>query len=588
MFNKVGEIRPAQLITTFGPGSILDALKDSVTILDINYWKNDGLRISDPRLARYLDVDYFMSPRVSKKEDLPVVSFPNSHVCSNNKCNRLFNINESFELNQYLKFGPKCPDCGKFSYPARFIVSCLDGHMDDFPWRWWAHEGHSDCTSPLRLESTGHTSSLGDLIVKCDCGANNKMTGATVRENFDGYQCTGRHPHKPSLGKNSKGIYSKCNCNVIPLQRGASNVYFPVIRSAISIPPWTNPLHLLIDEHYREILNLKEYNVPDAEEKVYEKHFKGNYTKADFMDALKRREENIKEYTEIKEMEYQAIVNYKDSEYSQSAQYFKASEEEMLPYLKPFFNRVIKVERLREVMVLLGFMRIDSPEPEVDEPPRIVKLSVDHQDKWLPGVKINGEGIFIELNKEYVKKWLMNNKENQEISKQYKNIYNNYVAERGWNNAKERDAVYVLLHTLAHILIKELSLQCGYSSASIKERIYFSESMCGLLLYTGSSDKEGSLGGLVEMGRNEKFINLLSEGLKNALTCTTDPKCMIEYPSRESELNGSSCHSCTMISETSCESGNRLLDRSLLVSLPEKNIKGFFDDLVKDLCGIVI
>jgi hypothetical protein len=589
MLNKVGEVRPAQLVTTFGPGAILDAVHDSVTVLDINYWKNTGARINDSRLARYLDVDYFLSPRVSYSNDLPVISFPNYHICLKDDCNRLFDINENFDLEKYLKHGPTCPNpkCGWKAYPARFIISCMDGHLDDFPWRWWVHNGESSCTRVMRFESTGNTSSLGELLVKCDCGVSRTMAGATQEENFKGYKCTGRHPQRPSIPKKNDGRYKDCKCSVIPMQRGASNVYFPVIRSAISIPPWTNPIHDLVHEHYTLIKEYKEDFGEVGLLKIYDKYFKERYTRQAFDDALKNREEKINEYIELKEMEYAAITHHNESRYNKSQEYFKASEEKVPNYLKNYFSRIIKIERLREVMVLLGFMRIDSPEPEIDNPPRIVNLKSDKKDKWLPAVKIHGEGIFIELNKESIDSWSNDSIPINRLSKKYKSKYKEYIKTRGWSHAKDKDAVYVLLHTLSHVLIKELSMQCGYSSASIKERIYYSEEMRGILLYTGSSDKEGSLGGLVEMGRIEKFTTILVDALKNAITCTTDPKCMTQEPDDDT-INGAACHSCAMISETSCETGNRLLDRSLLISLPNRINKGYFDELVKSKCGIMI
>lgn len=589
MQRKIGEVRPAQLITTFGPGAILDAVKDSVTVLDISYWKNTGNRISDVRLSRFLDVDYFLSPRVSNKSDIPVTSFPNYHVCSNTKCNLLFDIQEKFNIEEYLKYGPKCPECGKSAYPSRFVVSCKKGHLDDFPWKWWLHGDGSTCNKSMRLESTGNTSSLGELIVKCGCGTSRSMSKATFEDSFSGYKCTGRHPHKPRIVKDKNGIYEGCDSKVIPLQRGASNVYFPIIRSAISIPPWTNPIHNMIDDHYKVIKELKGYMGDAALDMVYDKHFKDKFTREEFDNALKSREEKISEYIEIKEMEYAAITHHDDSLYKAKQDFFKASEDELPDYLKKYFNRIIKIDRLREVMVLLGFTRIESPEPEVDNPPSIVKLyrsTSDAVDKWLPAVKIHGEGIFIEMNKEKVIEW-MKNGEVQNLSKRYKNLYREYVEGRGWTHAKDKDAVYVLLHTLSHILIKELSMKCGYSSASIKERVYYSENMMGILIYTGSSDKEGSLGGLVEMGRLEKFTGLLIDALKNVISCTTDPKCMTQQPD-ENTINGAACHSCTMISETSCEVGNRLLDRSMLISLPGRKNHGYFDDLVEDKCGIEI
>lgn len=156
-----------------------------------------------------------------------------------------------------------------------------------------------------------------------------------------------------------------------------------------------------------------------------------------------------------------------------------------------------------------------------------------------------------------------------------------------WQNFKSRNGEYVLIHTLSHMLIKEMAIQSGYSSSALHERIYSSDKMCGLLIYTGAADKEGSLGGLVELGSMEKLIPLLKGALENGLTCTTDPECFMKNPTTD-RINGAACHSCTMISETACENGNRLLDRALVVPLPEHEEMGYFKELVNVLCGIQV
>jgi hypothetical protein len=581
MKNNLGDIRPGQLITTFGPGAIIDTIMDSVTILDINRWEDTGRRIIDPRLASYLGVDYFITPSTSKKGDLPVVAFPDYHVCLNKKCNRLFNLKDNFELEKYLENGPTCPDCGWEAYPARFIASCKDGHLDDFPWSWWVHDGDPKCKGKLRLIATGNTSSLAELVVKCSCGATKTMARALSESNFINCKCSGRHPHRPGRHE-----YSSCNKNMIPMQRGASNVYFPVLRSAISIPPWINPLYSLIEEHYRIIFESKELFGDIGVNKIFEKYFKDKYSRKEFDAALEHRESKVKDYVEIKQAEYSAITHFEDYE-NRRENHFKAEEEDLPGYLRKYFKRLIKVHRLREVLVLLGFMRNEAPEPDADDPTGIVKLSIKENDRWLPAVNVHGEGIFIEFNREEVDKWVSNDGDIKQLSNRYREVYERWAIKRGWTNIKNRDAIYALLHTFAHIIIKELSLECGYSSAAIKERVYYSGTMCGILLYTGSSDKEGSLGGLVEMGRITNFTKIHLNGLKNALICTTDPLCMTLKP-EEDRINGAACHSCSMISETSCETGNRLLDRSLLISLSGSGIKGYFDDLVRDKCGIMI
>ena len=578
--DKIGEIRPNQLITTFGPGAIMDAIKDSVTVLDTAYWSETGRKIFDARLASYFSVNHFQSPRTSYDNDLPVISFPNYHVCSNSNCTRLFDINEKFNIETYMRQGPTCPDCGYKAYPARFVIACKDGHLDDFPWRWWVHRGKTSCNQKMKIYSTGETSTLAEMWVECKCGATRSMAGATDRTNFTeaGYTCTGRHPHKPNSRR------EKCGCGeIFPSQRGATNIYFPVIRSAISIPPWTNPLYLLLDEHYHTILEMIELGVDDAADRIYGKYFTA-YSREEYNRAIENRKLRIREFIEIKEMEYAAFTHHSDPTYKKDVRYFKAKEEEVPFYLQKYFSRIIMIERLREVMVLQGFMRIDPPEPEVDSLKYMVKLSTKKPDSWLPGVEIHGEGIFIEFNKDAVGKWQSVHAVKR-ISALYKDEFNRYTAERGWENVKERNGEYVLLHTFAHLIIKEMSLQSGYSSTAIRERIYSSPSMCGVLLYTGSSDKEGSLGGLVELGEETKFRKLLKMAIENALLCTTDPECSNAHID-EDNLNGSACHSCCMISETACENGNRLLDRSLIVPLDGKTELSYFKDMVSELCGI--
>ena len=586
---KIGEIRPNQLITTYGPGAIIDAVHDSLTVLDIEYWNenNIGREIFDSRLAAFMNVRHFYMPATSGKQDIPVASFPYYHVCTNPKCKLLFDIRVVLknpdQVEKYKKYqgSVNCPDCGWSAYPARFISICEDGHMDDFPWRWWSHNGAMDCKQKMRLISKGTTSSLAELEIQCDCGAKRRMNGAMQKENFVGCSCSSNYPQRPNAPKRI------CKKALIPSQRGASNVYFPVTRTAISIPPWTNPINDIIASVRREIDVL--IDVLGKEEglnKSYEKYFAGKYSREDFDAAYKRLEENIKDYVELKEMEYNAITHHEQVEFQHDVKYFKAEEVQLKDSLKPYFSRVIKIHRLREVRVLLGYTRLEMPEPEADDQQHVVKLKASGNDRWLPAVEINGEGVFIELNRDSVNAWLQNSRV-KERSEKYTKCYEEYCKGKGWQNFKPRNAEYVLLHTLSHMLIKEMAIQSGYSSSALHERIYSSDKMCGLLIYTGAADKEGSLGGLVELGSMEKLIPLLKGALENGLTCTTDPECFMKNPTSD-RINGAACHSCTMISETACENGNRLLDRALVDPLPDHEEMGYFRKLVNELCGIQI
>ena len=582
-YNKVGDVRPNQLITTFGPGAIVDSIKDSVTVLDINYWREKGKKINDTRLASYLQVDCFYSPRTTNMNDIPVISFPYFHVCSSYKCLRLFDIRDNFNIQKYLRFGPTCPYCNQKAYPSRFILTCEAGHLNDFPWSCWVHRGKNSCSEKnLKLSSSGNTSTLADMWVEClDCGAKRNLSGATQLENFEELQCSGHHPFRPTV-KNEK-----CSMNVIPSQRGASNVYFPVIRSAISIPPWINPIYNLMDEHYKTILELRKYNVPDAEGKIYNDYFKENFTRSEFDEAIRLRETNIKEFTDIKTMEYKAITHFNDPMYQTNKKHFKAEEEINIPNdLKSYFSRIINITRLREVMVLLGYTRVDAPDPDADEQKNITYLSKGKKERWLPGVEINGEGVFIEFNHKAIADWEKSKNINI-LSSLFSKSYKNYCNSRGWTIKYTKGAKYVLLHTFAHLLIKQMSLKSGYSSSAIKERIYCSDEMSGILLYTGSSDREGSLGGLVELGKLQNLLPIIKEAFEEALACTNDPECLHNLPNDDTS-NGAACHSCCMVSETACENGNRMLDRGLIIPFSGRENDSYFKGLVEKLCQLKI
>ena len=181
----------------------------------------------------------------------------------------------------------------------------------------------------------------------------------------------------------------------------------------------------------------------------------------------------------------------------------------------------------------------------------------------------------------------MNEDAIRSISQKYAESYLAFCESKGWKVTSTRDAAYVLMHTFAHLLIKQMSMSSGYSSSAIRERIYFSDKMHGILLYTGSSDKEGSLGGLVELGTVDQMTRLMQDAFQEALVCTNDPECMSNIPAGRNS-NGAACHSCCMVSETACENGNRMLDRGLVIPIPGREASSYFRELVSALCQIEI
>ena len=147
------------------------------------------------------------------------------------------------------------------------------------------------------------------------------------------------------------------------------------------------------------------------------------------------------------------------------------------------------------------------------------------------------------------------------------------------------DNVSEVLHD--RVNVKDMSMSSGYSSSAIRERIYFGDDMSGVLLYTGSADKEGSLGGLVELGNIDQLIVLMKDAFQEALVCTNDPECLNNVPAGNNS-NGAACHSCCMISETACENGNRMLDRGLIVPIDGRENQSYFKTLVEELCQLEV
>jgi len=242
---------------------------------------------------------------------------------------------------------------------------------------------------------------------------------------------------------------------------------------------------------------------------------------------------------------------------------------------------VLLLERLREVNALIGYTRVEAPEEttDPDERPPMAALSRARPD-WIPACEVHGEGIFIRFDEEAVRSW-------EDIPSVKRRSERLEAGHRGWRNARGQDPEegypgirYAMIHTFAHLLIRELALECGYNAASIRERIYASSDpdspMAGVIIYTAAADSDGTLGGLVELGKSENLGRLIGQALERATICSSDPLCSEHNPSVDRSLHVASCHACTFVAETSCERGNRYLDRALLVNTFECRDASFF------------
>ncbi len=573
MVVQAGKLRPSQLVTQFGPGCLVDLPELSMILAGLDDWNiNTSWRIGEPRLQRALGVTHFKLPPYLKYKEgvggIPAHVFPRYLVCP--RCNRLA-LHTDFEFTErgtkHLCKAGNCRGKGKApAYPVRFMVACANGHLDDFPWHHWVHPDIPNCDAELRLEDSGETGSITDLWVRCP--VHNKSMSLAPAFGPNAHKrlgaCTGSRPWLSDTDPNA------CDKELRVLLRGASNAYFAVTSSALSIPPWSDPIQLAVSAF--EVPLAKVESLEDMEGFV--KY--GNYPELEQFDVEQLWEALRKlrgvtadtDPADLRRDEYAAFIGSKGPIDYRSE--FKVAPEKVPESARGVFDRVIKATRLREVRAIRGFTRIDSV-PDIGDMGEVeaidaglaplAKTKLD----WLPGVELRGEGVFVTLDADALKTW-----EARDSVAEYEEAsaaaQRRWFASRGMEPTEPKPARLTLVHSLAHLMIRRFELEAGYSGSSLRERIYCDADMAGFLIYTATPDSEGTLGGLVELARPDDFGPMLRRALEAARLCANDPFCSSRKPSdRDSHLNGAACHACLLLPETSCEHGNHYLDRSLVV-----------------------
>ena len=264
------------------------------------------------------------------------------------------------------------------------------------------------------------------------------------------------------------------------------------------------------------------------------------------------------------------------------------SKQERGPDLPYAITRVLAVERLRKVNALVGFTRIDDMDRVGDLPRRLAPLTRTPRPAWTVATEDRGEGIFLQLDAAAVAAW-EGRVLTTDLWRAHRDAHHRNFVRRFSETAADVDPDtrlkpprYWLVHTLAHTLIRELAMTCGYSAASLSERLYAwpeapgRSASAGLLICTTASDSDGTLGGLVQLSERDHLERVVSGALYRANRCSSDPICAMRTPQDpEDFLHGAACHCCVMASETSCERANRFLDRRFLGDLPGSDV-GFF------------
>lgn len=624
--NKITHsVRASQSVLQYGVGAMVDFPDQTLMTAAPEFWAEKVIKINDERLEKLLHVDYFGMPggndEVKYLEGISYARFPKWYFCP--KCRKFQPIEKwvqeykrktstkIFDNDPNMVKHMRCPNCSQNLVVARIVTVCKHGHIDDFPWIKWVHRKNMSgpkevCRNPDLRFKTGASASEGleGLVITCEsCKAKATLKDAFDPEIFsqldtksgkEDFKCSGFHPWK--------NVHEKCNEYPRAMQRGSSSVYFPVVASSLVIPPYSDKLNSKIEnsasfQEYRTTLT----NIPQEIRQSLIQSQLSTWSNNIAIELGVPRG-SVRTILERKwcsgdEEEYSTLsVKYRAEEYDALNGTMSLGENETFDFLReeinieeydvPYITRISLIHKIREVQALIGYSRLEPIEKLgiAKEAPGFVSIK-EPETKWYPAYEVRGEGIFLEFDQEKISQWADNNDELKRRVNELNEKYNNSFF--GKNNPRLITPKFLLLHTISHLLIKQLSFECGYSIASLKERIYSSEekdgkSMAGILIYTASGDSEGTMGGLVRQGRPDCFADLYRKAIFSAQVCSNDPVCILSKGQGRDSLNLAACYTCTLIPETSCEEYNIFLDRAVVVGTFDNKQLGFFSKELYD------
>lgn len=579
-----GQIRSSQLITTFGPGSMLDLPNHSVLVGGLEYWSAGGEEISEPRLVKKL-TQLLNVPTLKLRTPPPDQEDPTRPPTGIT----VWQFPEWFITQEVSPAGLDSPvrsrmlvhrsalTRGKFIdrdkkkravVPIRFVRACRAGHIGDIDWYQFAHQRNKDCRRQLWIDERGTSGDLAEIWVRCECGEQRNIGDAALSQQLSLGHCDGA---RPWLGRYAR---EQCSEPSRLLIRTASNAYFPQQMTVISLPDRSETVRQAVDaawDFIEAVETLKELGYERKKAKV-KAALEGLSGEEVFSEIQARRGAGGVPDKSVKEAELETLVaSQEELGNDQPDGMFFARALPRAQWDKPWMQNiqdVVLVHRLREVMALLGFTRFEAAAPDIEGEldMEVRRAALAREVSWLPAVENKGEGVFLQFKEEAIESWLKRD-DVQQRGKALAAGFDCWRAEHHGSRRQFPGLPYIMLHSFSHLLITAVSLECGYPASSIRERIYAMPDVgYGVLLYTGSSDAEGTLGGLVEVGR--RIHEHVWRTLERGELCSNDPVCAQHEPQNPHErrfLLGAACHGCLLIAETSCEQRNEMLDRALVV-----------------------
>lgn len=587
-----GTVRQGQLITTFGPGSLMDLVDHAVLVGGLDFWSYDKAKglpvISEPRLRdaiarrfegtdRKLSVERaFLAPPVGDDQEptkfsgVQVLQFPGWMVCQNPDCRALVR-STGLEIKGG-RFYHQCTG-GKpsLAVPVRFVGACKRGHVTDFPWIYFVHRDSQRCAAANLRLLEGASGDFSEVRIVCSCGAVQRLSNAMATEANP--PCPGERPWLGTEGN------EECGERLRLLVRTASNSYFAQVVSALSIPEKGNEVDEAVQRLWNYLLKVdSEPKLAIVREMMPEVEAGlGSYSNAEVLEAIEaRRGGKPPERKPLRTAEFEQFISQpigtpgelpgddnKDGDF-----FARTAAADRLP---AGVAQVVLAHKVREVRAQIGFTRLEPVTPDLqgEYDLGVKSAPLGLLPDWLPASEIRGEGVFIRLDEATVRAWEARpavKKRGLELLAGYDQWAKEYEDPPPFPGTR-----YYMLHSLAHLLISGISLECGYAASAIRERIYCAPAgddpeMAAILLSTGSSGSEGTLGGLVEQGREVRLH--LRRAFDLGVLCSNDPVCAGHSPEKdyaERYLEGAACHGCLYIAECSCERFNRYLDRVLVV-----------------------
>jgi hypothetical protein len=594
------QIRQGQLITTFGPGAMTDLPERSVLIAGLDAWVGERRQIQEPRLARKV-AELLGAPTIRlecpPEADRDGGGFVRSYVFP------LWFVTQSLipgrppvwrtrRLVQWSGLEDKgrkflMDDRSKSPVtPVRFVRACRRGHLGDIDWQAFVHGQNPPCGRELYFDERGTSGDLGETYIRCACGQERPMSQAADPNSRALGDCDGA---RPWLGQ-GRVADERCNERNRLLVRAASNAWLPQPQRVISLPERGENIRQTVDRLWM-FLEATESAEDIADERRKPRVGEGlaGLTNEEVWEAVRARKNPVDAAEKpVKRAEIETLLGPGDQigEDTLESPFFARvlpRAEWDQPWMAGI-ERVLLVERLREVAALVGFTRFESASADAETgelDAGVRRAEISRQPEWVPAVENRGEGIFLQFSREALLAWW----QRPAVVNRYAELQEGFRAwqrEHPHNDRRLPGPEYLLLHSFSHLLITAVALECGYPASSIMERVYAVPQVgYGVLLYTASSDAEGTLGGLVQAGR--RIAGFVRSALELGELCSNDPVCGQHSPTNVYEgrmLHGAACHGCVLIAETSCEQGNDFLDRALVVRTVAGSGAEFFPDVV--------